>query len=49
MNKYIEILQFYYGCTKKQAREWLKSYTKERLQLLEQGYEEQLKRAFYED
>ena len=45
----IEAVQFYYGVSKKQAKEWIKDYSLERKQYLIEGYREQLHKAFYED
>ena len=45
----INAFQFYYGGSKKNAVLQLASYTDEAKKYLVEGYNEQLKRAFYED
>ncbi len=45
----IEAFQFYYGGSKKNAILQLAQYTEDAKKYLVNGYNEQLKRAFYED
>ncbi len=45
----IEAFQFYYGGSKKNAVLQLAQYTEDARKYLIDGYNEQLKRAFYED
>lgn len=45
----IEAIILTYGCTKKQAEEWYKDYSKERKQLIVEGVRQDAKKAFRED
>ena len=48
-NKYINAIQFYYGFSIKEAKNYIKSVSIETLEELQKGYEKQCKLTFYND
>lgn len=47
--EYIEVVMYCYGMTKKEAAQYIRNATPEALEALMDGYENECRKAFYND